>query len=222
MSSESDAWMEILPVEFVGKFEEVVAKAATDTTSLNTLVKARREDRLIRVKFWDEFEKARAEGRRMELLNIVAGVCRVDYALGRLGESRYWLEWVMVPLIDERLLMREMMEHAMEKIRGILELPEQTPILEKDVDGHDMITGYKLNEKVLSLKLKAIDMIDKRLHGDYAQTSTVKHENAGAKSKAQKSLEDLDKEIALLEAGGMPTALAASETVIPRIVGVRK
>jgi hypothetical protein len=93
--------------------------------------------------------------------------------------------------------MREILDTGIEKLRAMLELPEQRAIVE---DGE--VIGYEVDTKVMALKLKALDMIDKRLHGGYTQRIEEKKLTLTKNLDTDRIL-DLDEEIKRLESGVM-------------------
>jgi hypothetical protein len=203
----------VLPIQFLPALDRAhkAGELAADRTSLNTLVKTRPEDRQLRIQFQEELSK----GDRVDIIAVVQGICGVDY-LVKAVERPYYLAWLLSPVATSRVVMAEMLEMALEKLRAILELPDEKPILE---DGE--LVGHEVDPRILSIKLKALDMLDKRLHGAYTQRIEAKSMVVTKSAGSMEDIVDLDRRIAELEGGSMPVALAASETVIPKITGTR-
>ena len=149
-----------------------------------------RQDRRMRIRFWEEYENAASQRRAMELSNITEGTglpSWPSYDLN-LQNSPQLLAWFMTPPAGYRMLLQESMELGQERLREILALPLIPP------------GKTTPDARIGLLILQAIKFIDQRLYGAITQRNVnVNLTQPIPPGQATVRMEDLDKKIKELE-----------------------
>ena len=159
-------WMRI--VERSGMKEELekeeweVKKGLKITPTLNRL----------RYSFWNEYYRSvDSNSGRMVQKNIFRGVCSMEVYEKMLRNNAY-VAWILCPPSDTVVSLRETLNYGLDRIREILDLPLHK--LESVKVGKDEFEDREVvDEKVANLMLKAVAMVDLRLHGSYVQVAKI-------------------------------------------------
>lgn len=149
-------------------------------------------DNYLRMRFWIEYEKAHAEGRKMQLSAVYTGVCHRAYFYSRYLERPENVAWMLTPAKDYEDSLSEALLFSTNQIREILSTPHKTP------EG-------KYDLKLMELKVKIHKMIEDRKLGGVTQRTEQRNMNlnvSGIASPAQlqklteqNSMEDLDRRL---------------------------
>lgn len=157
--------------------------------------------RKLRMAFWAEYELSASRMKKMSL-NAVAHRMGMTSRHVEIALRDLWnLAFIMCPPESYENFIDEALDFSLRRLRDdVLTLPVYTP---------DPVTGEKiLNTKVAELILKTVAFLDVRKHGMPKQrieqiTMQGKPSDFLAPQKTMKSLEDVEKRIAELEASGI-------------------
>lgn len=169
-----------LPEETLGISEDTLEKQVVPS----------RQDRRVRIRFWEEYERAASEQRKMYLGNVVqdTGFPSWESYAVRVEDRPELLLWLMSPPPGYQIQLKEAMEIGMSKLLEILELPLR-----------DGVTG-KINTSVGLLQLQAFKMIDTRLHGAVTQRMVSVNVNAEKpKDAVALNMDEIEKKLKQLE-----------------------
>lgn len=151
-------------------------------------------DNRLRIKFWDEYDRAQADNSRMEVKNIFAGICVREYFYGHYLAKPEKVAWMMCAPASYEVKMEEALAFGIEQLRDILELD------------HVSASG-RIDVKLLELKAKIVAMMDQRVKGAVVQRVENKNMNlnistsdqtvakkamAGTMEQIEKRLKELD------------------------------
>lgn len=151
-------------------------------------------DNRLRLAFWNEYDRAQATHRPMEMVSVFAGVCHKSYFFGRYITRPEKLAWLVCPPASYEVVATEALSYGLEQMREILSLPI------KDAQG-------RVNVKLGELQAKIVVMLDQRLKGGFTQRLESKSmqlnistsDSQVAKAAAQGSMEEIERRIKELE-----------------------
>ena len=142
-----------------------------DEWDLRTVVKPTPLVNRLRLSFWNEYYKAVDENRNMRMGAIYRGVCSSE-KFNKLVWNNGAMSWMLTPPVDTVLAMKETLDYGMDRLREILSLPlyktESVKIGKDEFEDREVV-----DDKVAALILKAVAMLDLRLHGSYVQVQKV-------------------------------------------------
>ena len=140
-------------------------------------------DNRLRMAFWLEYDRAQHNLCKMEAERVFAGVCTRGYFYGTYLKSAGRVAWLLTPVVEYEVKMREMLDFGMDRMRAILE-----------IDPHPPGSKYP-NVKLMELQAKLVAMTDLRLKGGHTQRTEQKslHVHMGQK-EAQKAIHDMSME----------------------------
>jgi hypothetical protein len=129
----------------------------------------------LRYSFWNEYYRAVDSCKPMVQRNVFAGVCTAE-AYNKFLSKDDCVAWIMCPPTDTVIALKETLNHGLDRIREILDLPlmriESVKVGKDEFEDREVV-----DEKVANLMLKAVAMIDLRLHGSYVQVQKVEQTN---------------------------------------------
>jgi hypothetical protein len=167
-------------------------------------------DSRLRMKFWNEYERAQSDGNSMGVAYIISGVCTKPYFYDRYLRSPVKVAWMMCPPANYIVMAEEALSFGLSRMRDILEMDDT------DAKG-------KPNVKLLELKVKITAMLDARVKGSVIQQSVQVQYDAGHIKQAigLETMEELDKRIKQLEGADRRSAqqIAANSRPIVRAPG---
>jgi len=148
---------------------------------------------VLRMNFWQEYDNAQAELRKMMLKNIVRRFCGFDTFLVYLKQP-YFVAYMLKPPLDYVALTTEALNFGLGRLREILELP----LL--DAKGRP-------NAKVIESVIRATAFLDLRVRGGITQRHEVKQLNFNLNSDVSKvegdmqalTVEEIDRKIKKLK-----------------------
>lgn len=152
-------------------------------------------DNRLRVRFWDEYERAQANSqKKFRMENVYAGVCTHGYFFERYLKSNERVAWLLTPPASYVVRAEEALGFGLERMRDILELP---------IEGDD----GKINVKLAELQAKIVAMLDIRVKGAVVQRVENKNMNLNvatsdqgvAKALVGQSMGDIEKRLKELE-----------------------
>jgi hypothetical protein len=168
---------------------EIHSLKLTENTEYEVSVKAEpcQIDQLLRVSFWDEVNTAIAEQRPISERNIWKGVCSNTY-WNRIRDELEWkMAYVLCPI----------MSYSKANKLG-LHLGQKAMLEILNASAYEDFGGKKkLNPKIAQLQLQAFNAIQDRMYGKAVQR--VQSHNTNESIKANESIEELQREIELLE-----------------------
>lgn len=158
----------------------------------------------LRYSFWNEYyrrvDNFKSATTGMLQQNIYGGVCSKE-AYDKLLNDDLVVAWLLTPPTDTVVALQETLNYGLDRVREILELP----IMKVDsvrVGPDEWEDREVVDDKVVNVILKAVAMLDLRLHGSYVQVqkveqrSTVEHINNEPRDVTPPT--DVDAEIAKL------------------------
>ena len=133
-----------------------------------------RQDRRVRLLFWEEYENAAREARSMNLEWVAenAGLPTWNSYGQRLYENPPLMAWVMRPPPHYELQMREAQELGIDRLMEIMQLPIEQPVYDKKGNllvGKDGKPVTKADVGVGMLIMQCYRLVDQRRHGGYTQ-----------------------------------------------------
>ncbi len=162
-----------------------------DEVTLTTLVNPSDQQRRIKIQFWDEYEEAIKQSRKIILSNVIYGVSTLEYFLEFCSLARN-VAWLVSPRPSYKLRVSELIERGLDAIEDIFRI----------------VPNDKNRISVHSLQLSALKMLDLRKHGGYVQRAEVKTLNRNIEMiQAQQqssqvgegSIEELEQQVKDLE-----------------------
>lgn len=187
-------------------------------------------DQRLRYAFWQEFENAQLDGRKMHMPNVHSLICNEAAFTGLFMKLPFRAAFLVCRPAGYQVTIREMLLHGMERMRGVLDLD---PLDSKG----------KPNTKLLELQLKIVAMIDMRLHGAPTQKIHQVNQNLPAPNKGaltqakqdvkelvqkgdmasiQKRLEEINAEKRAIEGRDLTGAKAEKAAVAVEVLPARK
>lgn len=152
-----------------------------------------RQDRRVRIQFWEEYEAAAKDNRPMDLEFVAQGTGAVNWPAFRdeLVTCNAKLAWLMIPPAHYRVQLKEAQELGLGRLMNILEIPAQDPVTKK------------VNVGIAMMHLMVWKAIDLRLQGPMIQKIVSLTGNMGSAPEggsAKVDMTSVDKRIAELEA----------------------
>lgn len=142
-----------------------------------------RQDRRLRILFWEAFEEANKKSIKMDLERVAknAGLPTWESYEQKLYQSPALLAWVMRLPAHYDLQIKEGLELGMNRLMEIMSLPLQEAVFDKY--GKPIMSGGKpvvrTNTSIGLLVLQAFKLLDQRRHGGYTQKSVNVNMEAG-------------------------------------------
>lgn len=158
-----------------------------------------RVDRRVRTNFWEEYESAARDRRKMDLDLVVAdtGARNWPAFVEQLTQSTALMSWFMNPPASYKLQMKEAQALGLDRLSEIMTLPIKDPA-----------TG-RINPAIASIILQAWRLVDIRINGMPTQKQVLVTANAGsAPANSTMDLGALDIKLKELEKMLSTTALA--------------
>ena len=141
-----------------------------DEADLKAVLRSRNQeptptDHRIRINFWEEYEKTHAAGRRsMSIEAIHAGVCSRQYFQSKYLSHPSKVAWMLCPPANYLTATKEALLYGIDQLREILSYP--------------MKENGKFNTRIMEIKLKIVDLLDKRILGAIPQKILNLHASA--------------------------------------------
>ena len=164
-----------------------------DERELRAHVKPNSSVEALRNSFWVEYAKARDKCLRMQMSSVYSGICSAEYFINNVLKSPGMTAWVMRPPVDYSRAMEALLIFGIERLREIME----APVYKTTRDKHGIMTR-SLDADAAKVVLKAYELVDMRMKGNFTQRSEVKslHVHADVKELAEKdSMEDIERRL---------------------------
>jgi hypothetical protein len=149
-------------------------------------------DNKLRLRFWDEYDRAQADGRTMNFNNITAGVCRREYFDRKYLLSPKKVAWLLCRPLGYKAALEETLNFSTMRMRQILELEPVDPVTKK------------FDSKLAGIQLKIHAMVETRIKGAVAQKNLNLNVVTSDKDVAERAMDategEVDRRIAALEA----------------------
>ncbi len=145
----------------------------------------------LRMSFWDEYLRASAEKRKMDVRSITRGVCSHNYFYEVILQNENWVGYITTPPADYQLAIREMLELSWDRIREVLLLPitEKVSVRRtiKNEDGKiemhiDLVE--KPNTSLIAEIRQITNMLDLRVKGAIMQKMQITQKNLNVNMNA--------------------------------------
>lgn len=159
----------------------------------------------LRITFWDEYQAAHADGRKMLMSNVMRGVTYAEHFHKRVLGNTDMMAWICRPPTDFLLAMRDILFVGLERLRELVKQPIVRKVLvknkkgevERDEDGKPL---YETKiDYVLAKEIKTIvEKMSDRVHGAVIQRMQVNqrsenlHVVASADPMAALPMDDLN------------------------------
>lgn len=151
-------------------------------------------DNRLRLGFWMEFDRSRAEGREMAMSHVYGGICSQTFFAEKYLKDPSRVAWLLCIPAHYDLMMEEGVSFGIELLRSYLEIDANPP-------------GKPPNIKLMELQAKIVAMLDMRLKGGHIQRTEMKsvslHMNAQdhriAQVTQEMSMDELEKRIKELD-----------------------
>lgn len=152
-------------------------------------------DNRLRIQFWLEYDRSMTTMKRMEIMNVTAGVCSNQYFRERFLHRPEKVAWLLACPVSYTRKIEEALDFGLDRLRDMLELSVT------DAQG-------KLNLKLMELQAKIVALLDQRVKGSVVQRIEQKNMNLNVttsdKSVAEaltgSTMEKLDRKLKELEA----------------------
>lgn len=155
-------------------------------------------DNRVRLKFWVEYDRVCSlAGGRMNMQNVIAGVCSQELWHKYL-KNPYKVAWLMCVPTGYLIKAEEALEFGLEQLRDVLSISH-------------VLSGDRVDHKLINTKLKIVQMLDLRVKGAPVQRSVHAHVS-GAEAKgiiaqgAGETEESLMRQLKQLEAANRRAA----------------
>ena len=147
-------------------------------------------DNAIRMKFWLEYDMAQAEGRKMKMLFLTAGVCDPVYLYKTLIKNPRKVAWILTRPASYESTTEEMHLFALKRLRKTLE--------------QDPMRHGKFDSRLADQQVKIFLALDARVKGAVVQKtlnvhSTVTSKPLTAEEAARSPREQLERRLEELE-----------------------
>jgi hypothetical protein len=152
-------WIEFRPV-----LERVLA-ARPDLFQLSERRITRKADpdplhRMLRIRFWQEYDVAQNGGRRMMQKDVTRGLCATEWWSRNINANPEMVAYIATPPPKYMMKMESMLDVALDNLMEIIELPI------KDDKG-------KIDTRLISEKVKIFQMLDVRVKGAVVQKLAI-------------------------------------------------
>lgn len=172
-----------LPLSVVSQHEIMLERACPEG-------RPSRQDRRVRIAFWEEYEKAASTLDPMDLELVVSGTGVLHWSAYKEGllSDQTMLAWFLTPPANYRVQMKEAMELGLSRLVEIMQLPLTDP-------------SGKIRADIGALILQAYKLVDLRNHGAIAQKIVQLTADAGqVPDNGTMAPDEIDKKLAELEA----------------------
>lgn len=143
----------------------------------------------LRMAFWNEYEKANQQNRKMHLSKIIAGVCTETVFKKKVLNDHVRLAYILVPPKDYVITTKEALDRGLDSLRAIVGAKVV------DDDGN-------LIPKSADIVLKAVALLDMRVKGAVVQRIDQRSLNVNVNkdvtpdhSHMPQTVEDLDRQL---------------------------
>lgn len=143
----------------------------------------------IRMSFWNEYEKANQQNRKMHLAKIIAGICTETVFKKKLLSDHARLAYVLVPPKDYVITTKEALDAGLDNLRKI-------------VTANVVDDEGNLIAKSADVVLKAIALLDMRVKGAVVQRIDQRSLNVNVNkdvtpqdSRPPQTLEELERQL---------------------------
>lgn len=145
-------------------------------------------DNRLRLKFWNEYERAQESMEWMVVVHIYSGICSREYFFQKYMIEPYKMAWLLCPPANYLVITEEALQVGLEALRDILEQKLTLP-------------NGRINVALGNLKLKIVELLDIRVKGAVVQKTMNLHvsEKKVADIKEIKSMEELDRRLRDIE-----------------------
>lgn len=169
---------------------------------LKNKVKPEIVDDQLRMRFWQEYDRAQMNDTKMMLAPIIHGLCGKEYFHDQICKNPEKLAWILMPLGEYITRMESSLYIALDEIEDILRLPIKQEKARRDGSKYEDI-----NVKLIAEKVKIAQWLDLRIKGAIVQKlaihQKVEHSNKSVGSIDQQlnnlsltDLQSLDRSIA--------------------------
>lgn len=143
--------------------------------------------RMVRMRFWQEYDRCQIQGKTMMVRDVLKGVCTQDYWKRGILPFPEKVAYLCIPPTEYVAIMEDLLTVGIEQLREILALPI------KDAQG-------KINSKLIAEKIKIFQLLDLRVKGAVIQKIAIQQridqriQNSNAPSGIDNLLENMSPE----------------------------
>lgn len=147
-------------------------------------------DNRLRLKFWTEYDRVQQSGgKALVVEHIIAGICYREHFYGNYLKNPLKVAWIVCMPVGYWAKSVEALEFGIEQLRDILEIPH--------------FAGGKLDTKLMSTKVKIVELMNTWIKGAPVQRSVAVNLHTGNELKAMTAsmtMEDMQAKLKALEA----------------------
>jgi len=186
----------IVPLS-VSKAIDVIPDSIFEMTDgeIRKIGKIDQTEELLRINFWLEYDRAQMGNRKMNITNVICGVCSLQYFQKNIVSNSFKMAYIARPPIEYTLQIEDLLRISLEQMRDILLLPHVKP------DG-------SVDAKLADVKTRIHDSVELRARGAVPHRVETKNLNVNVDSQQTPlqrqeplSLDDINKRLLELEGG---------------------
>lgn len=168
-------------------------------------------EEMLRISFWEEYRRAVRTQTKMVLANVYGGICTKN-RFEICCKNSYKLAYLVQPPKEVQVALEHLLDIGLDEMKHIL----KAPIYDRkgNVDG-----------RIANVKLKVIEMLMIRRRGVITTRSEVVSKslnvNVNKTEKAPKTLQEIEAEIAAIEAGKPPAIEARNVSALDEPITVK-
>jgi hypothetical protein len=142
-------------------------------------VKPKKEHRLLKIAFWDEYKRAQRDEKypHMVMENVYHGICGRLYFYQHILRKPPLLAWLITPPPDELIVQKELLRVGFKRLNEVLHLPfeEVTYKLKPGRKGQppQMLEQKKTNVPLIKEVRAIVEMLQNRVHGAVIQRQQI-------------------------------------------------
>lgn len=147
------------------------------------------DDQLLRVKihFWERYNHARENNRKMQELETLHGYCHASYFLVNVERNPAMVAWFVHPPADYMSTMEALLFYGLDQMRRILKLPIKSK-------------SGKYDNGLIGKKIQIIQMLDQRVKGSVIQKVAIKQQVEVTDTNITQDLESIQNSLDQLDA----------------------
>lgn len=171
-------------------------------------------DDMLRLRFWQEYDRAQMRGQRMFLADITRGICSKDYWEDTICKNPKKLAWILMPLAPYITRMESNLYIAQDEIEDILRTPHKLSRTNKDG-----VTEHYVDTRLADLKVKIWEKLDLRIKGAVIQKVAIhqridQHTHSTSSGPSLEGVTDLQEIDKMLEAKKREIASAQNRELL--------
>jgi hypothetical protein len=142
---------------------------------------------ILKLSFWDEYNRAQDRGVRMKVSNIIRGACSRDHFDSTVMASDKQLSWIITPPKDYMLSLRALHDRGIQRLTEVLNLPliegagralkDKKGKVRKDEKGEVVRSQGTPNVRLIGEIFRITQYLDQRIKGAIVQRFAIQQHN---------------------------------------------